>query len=96
MEMLARFERGESEGGGSGDASSVNGLEEVLKGMGGWSQDDDGTEAHIEEEDDEDGFAALEALKTKLSENPDLGMYSFCPCPCHLGPHLCGHSSFVQ
>ncbi|KAJ9117521.1 hypothetical protein QFC22_004371 [Naganishia vaughanmartiniae] len=75
MEMLARFERGESEGGGSGDGSTVNGLEELLKGMGGISENDESGGAHIEEEDDEEGFEALMALKMQLSENPDLASF---------------------
>jgi hypothetical protein len=85
MEMLARFERGASEGGGSGDGSSVNGLEELLKGMGGLSQEDEGRGARIVEgnEDDEDGFEALEALKVRLSDNPDLGMCPLSLCSFH-------------
>jgi hypothetical protein len=49
MEMLARFERGQTEG---GDASGVNGLEELLKGMGGLEGAPDDVVEEGEEEED--------------------------------------------
>jgi hypothetical protein len=67
MEMLARFERGETEG---GDGSGVNGLEELLKGMGGL---EDAEQPAEEEGGEEEGFDVLEALKQRLSDNSDLG-----------------------
>lgn len=68
MEMLARFERGETEG---GDGSDVNGLEELLKGMGGLEDAED--QPAEEEGGEEEGFDVLEALKQRLSDNSDLG-----------------------
>lgn len=68
MEMLARFERGETEGGEGGD---VNGLEELLKGMGGI----DGEQETVEEEAADEGFDALETLKQRLSDGSDLGSF---------------------
>jgi hypothetical protein len=67
MEMLARFERGES---GSGEGGDVNGLEELLKGMGGIGGEQ---EAVDEEAAADEGFDALETLKLRLSDGSDLG-----------------------
>lgn len=67
MEMLARFERGDAEG---GNGSDINGLEELLKGMGGV----DGEHQRVDEEAAADeGFDALELLKLRLSDTSDLG-----------------------
>jgi hypothetical protein len=67
MEMLARFERGESEGGEGGD---VNGLEELLKGMGGIGGEQDAVDEEVAADE---GFDALETLKLRLSDGSDLG-----------------------
>ena len=70
MEMLARFERGESEGGNGSDA---NGLEELLRGMGLTS----GKQESVNEDAEADeGFDALEMLKLRLDDGADLGWSS--------------------
>ncbi|GHJ85112.1 hypothetical protein NliqN6_1514 [Naganishia liquefaciens] len=66
MEMLARFERRESEGGNGSDA---NGLEELLRGMGLTS----GKQESVNEDAEADeGFDALEMLKLRLDDGADL------------------------
>ncbi|KAJ9110321.1 hypothetical protein QFC19_001724 [Naganishia cerealis] len=72
MEMLNRFERGDTEG-DSGEGSTMNGIEELLKGMGGLSQDDEGRDVEDDDGDgDEDEFEALEALRAQLSDDANL------------------------
>ena len=67
MEMLARFERGES---GGGDGTEVNGLEELLRGMGGTEREQE----HVDEDAEVDeGLDALEMLKLRLDDGSDLG-----------------------
>jgi hypothetical protein len=67
MEMLARFERGETEG---GDGSGANGLEELLKGMGGL---EGGMSEVVEEGAEEEGLEELEALIQRLGTGGDTG-----------------------
>ncbi|KAJ9114105.1 hypothetical protein QFC20_001621 [Naganishia adeliensis] len=67
MEMLARFERGETEG---GNGSDVNGLEELLKGMGGLEGGKG--QAGGEEGAEEEGFEELEALIQRLGDGSDI------------------------
>lgn len=67
MEMLARFERGESDG---GDGTEVNGLEELLRGMGGTEEEN---ERVNEDAEVDEGFDALEMLKLRLDDGSDLG-----------------------
>ena len=80
MEMLARFERGETEGGDGGD---VNGLEELLKGIGGLEGGESG--AGGEEGAEEEGFDELEALIQRLGAGTDTGQYEiYASSPYHL------------
>lgn len=66
MEMLARFERGETDGGSGPDA-----LEELLKGMGRLGSGDDS--AGGDEVGQEEEYNDLEALVQRLGDSADTG-----------------------